>query len=40
MSGRVSYLDSGISYLGTEERGGSVEMGLGVTEATLRMFVR
>lgn len=36
MSGRVSYLDSGISYLGTEERGGSVEMGFGVREVTLK----
>lgn len=36
MSGRVSYVDSGISYLGTEERGGSVVMGFGVREVTLR----
>ena len=36
MSGRVSYLDSGNSYLGTEERGGSVEMGYGVREVTLK----
>ncbi len=37
MSGRVSYLDSGISYLGTEERGGSVEMGFRLRDVTLRI---
>ena len=36
MSGRVSYWDSGISYLGTEERGGRVEMGWGARDVTLR----
>ena len=35
MSGRVAYFDSGISYLGTEEREGRVELGLGVEDETL-----
>ena len=34
MSGRVAYFDSGISYLGTEEMEGRVEMGF--RDETLR----
>ena len=34
MSGRVAYLDSGISYLGTEAR---VEKELGVTDETFEV---
>ena len=37
MSERVSYFDSGISYLGTEDSGGSAEMGFGLRDVTLRV---
>lgn len=38
MSGRIEYCDSGISYLGTEESGGKVEMGLEVRDVTLKIW--
>ena len=37
MSGRVSYWDSGISYLGTEDSGGGAEMRFGLRDVTLRI---
>lgn len=36
MEGRVSYLESGISYLGTEERGGGAESEFGFRDVTWR----
>ena len=34
MDGRAEYWDSGISYLGTEERGGRTAVGWGLRDVT------